>query len=823
MNQQSEAAWRAVTPVPVDAPPPKFLHNQHGYPQAIYHYTNCDGQTCAYYCRYVDQDGKKKILPYCYGYFKGKLGWYWKGLTIGRPIYNAKELKDRPNSPVLVVEGEKAADAGKVNLPNFVVITSSGGANAPHFTDWSMLEGRQVFILGDYDASGQKYAMAVARLCKHMKSKQIRIVELTMDFPGKWDIADPFPEGFSTDDLIRLIEAAPVADSTEVDGKISGDEAAKSVPWPFRMTMTHVEIEVSDKEDNTEWVKVCARLEVAALTHNEDGESWGCLLVFKDANGTIHKWAMPMRMLAGDVKLIREHLLDAGLTLNPHHAARHWLSQYLQICRPAKRIICVARVGWHGDTYVLPDRTFGPRELVLQQEIEIAHAVRACGTLVDWQEKIGKYCIGNSRLSFSVITAFAGPLLMLVGGESGGVHLRGGSSIGKTTLLRVAGSVWGGGGSHGFVRSWRSTANGLEGIAALHNDGFLVLDEMGQAGDDLGDAIYMLANGAGKIRANKSGAARPSHEWRIVFLSSGEISLSAKLNERQRQKATAGQEVRIIDIPADAETGFGVFEHLHGFDSGDKLSRHLKEAAASLYGTPILEFLKLLEKIDRDEISILLKAEFNRLIGKLRFTSADGQVQRVAHRFALFSVAGELAIRFSILPWPSGEASKASEKLLREWVIYRGGTGEHNVGALLRDVQHFFEVYGDSRFSSIKDESETQCTKRAGYHRVLDGSLQYVVLKEVFRREICEGYCPKWAQKILIERGYLVRDGTHATPKVSLPGHEKQLRCYVFTSKIFEADVMSCPPMIGKNGDDGQEDKESNNNGDLEEECVFPN
>ena len=58
--------------------------------------------------------------------------------------------------------------------------------------------------------------------------------------------------------------------------------------------------------------------------------------------------------------------------------------------------------------------------------------------------------------------------------------MTGTSSIGKTMILIVAGSVWGGGGMQGYRREWRATLNGLEGVAAMHSDALLALDEMGE-------------------------------------------------------------------------------------------------------------------------------------------------------------------------------------------------------------------------------------------------------------------------------------------------------------------------------------------------------
>ena len=70
---------------------------------------------------------------------------------------------------------------------------------------------------------------------------------------------------------------------------------------------------------------------------------------------------------------------------------------------------------------------------------------------------------GIQGLSSPLCAAFAAPLLHHTRSESGGYHFVGPSSTGKSTALIVAGSVWGGGGTGGYVRSWRTTANGLEG------------------------------------------------------------------------------------------------------------------------------------------------------------------------------------------------------------------------------------------------------------------------------------------------------------------------------------------------------------------------
>lgn len=116
--------------------------------------------------------------------------------------------------------------------------------------------------------------------------------------------------------------------------------------------------------------------------------------------------------------------------------------------RPAARLRKVERLGWHGGAYVLPDQVIGAPQgerIAFQPPGDFEHAFRAAGSLEGWREEIAAPCAGNSRLALSLCMGFAAPLLALLEEEGGGVHLRGGSSLGKTTALNVAASLWGGG------------------------------------------------------------------------------------------------------------------------------------------------------------------------------------------------------------------------------------------------------------------------------------------------------------------------------------------------------------------------------------------
>ena len=434
--------------------------------------------------------------------------------------------------------------------------------------------------------------------------------------------------------------------------------------------------------------------------------------------------------------------------------------------------------------------------VILQTNGAVDHAYRKAGTLKGWQDGVARYAVGNSRLGLALSAAFAAPLLYPTSSESGGFHFRGGSSSGKTTTLIAAGSAWGGGGVSGFIRTWRATANGIEGVAALHCDALLCLDEMGQVdGREAGQAAYMLSNGRGKARATRTGEARPAAEWRVLFLSSGELSLADKIAEDGRgRRVAAGQQVRIVDIPADAGAGFGLFENLHGFPSADGFARHLKMAAGEHYGLAWRAFMEMLTK-DFDAIAPTVIGYRDEFMAENCPAGADGQVSRVAARFGLVAAGGEMATAFGVLPWQMGEATRAAARCFRDWLATRGGIESAEESEAVSVVRRFVELHGNSRFEAMgelvpKDIAgapmQQRIANRVGFRRRgTSGADEYLVLPEAWRSEICAGMDATMVAKTLAARGMLTTgDGGKPQVKVRLPGFANPIRCYVVSAGV---------------------------------------
>lgn len=542
-----------------------------------------------------------------------------------------------------------------------------------------------------------------------------------------------------------------------------------------------VEAEKQDK------IFICSHLEVKAKLRDFGQANWGRLLEFKDDDNHVHVWGMPMTLLSGTGEELRRELLHRGLAIGCSQIAKNKLLEYISFSKPILNARCVSRIGWHEGVFVLPNQTIGQsnEEIFFQTETPESQ-FKTKNSFSDWKNNIGVYCAGNSRLMLAVSTAFAAPLLNLINEESGGINLFGESSSGKTTALTVATSVYG---ESSYLSRWRATINGLEALAAMRNDCLLLLDEMAQIDPrEAGNAIYTLANGAGKVRANQHGSSRLRNEWRILFLSSAEIDLNQHIGESGRN-ATAGQQVRCIDIPAYAGCNLGIFEDLHGFNSGAEFSDYLRRMSEKYYGSPLIEFLNQITKPEYlKKLPQQIKEAREQFIKNLP-QNASSQVKRVGSRLALISFAGELATKLGITGWNEGEAMDAVNTCLDAWIEYRGGVGNQEKSSILSQLKRFIEEHGASRFEELSSTHRTIIDNRCGFRKReinphKEDTHVYYLLPEALK-EICRGNTIKTITNVLLEAGWLKPDHEGKTStRISLPGLGRK-RVYVFTDEVF--------------------------------------
>lgn len=255
---QRESRWRPIVPVPKHAPAPtKF---KWGYkdkatgtwfdmePVKVWRY-EFEGELYGYVARFerVNSKGEtvKDTLPYTWCEDaedpRGSQGWRWKQWEAPRPLYvPATLLSGTPRDvPVVIVEGEKCADAGLQLLAHeFDFVTWPGGCKAWGMARWSLLMGRTVYLWPDADAQRRRLSKAEREAGVDPMTKPVLPIEkqpgmqamvgigslllaehgctvsiVPMRPPGKapvdgWDLADAVAEGWDAARVRDFIRSA---------------------------------------------------------------------------------------------------------------------------------------------------------------------------------------------------------------------------------------------------------------------------------------------------------------------------------------------------------------------------------------------------------------------------------------------------------------------------------------------------------------------------------------------------------------------------------------------------------------------------------------
>ena len=476
---------------------------------------------------------------------------------------------------------------------------------------------------------------------------------------------------------------------------------------------------------------------------------------------------------------------DAGILLSPT-AKKIILEKLQHMPRLDNRFRVVSAPGWSSG-YVTPTKVFGAPSFVVEREFSglTLSKYRSAGTLNQWQNEVLVLCTGNSRLMFSIICAFAGPLLEILGIGSFGFQLFGPSSIGKTIVLIVGGSVWGcrvGASSHlGFLATWATTQEGVELYGRAHNDAFLALDETRLAGSDrdmgklVATFIMRLAEGVSKNRLVPAGAGG---DWRLVYLGSSNLSLiqmflAAGLEFDDAYRA------RFPDIPADVGCGYGAFEDIHDFPNAAAFAKELHARACTYFGIASEHYLERLAK-DHERGDWLASRVRLQMAGYRAMAPGSSAVDgRITDQFAVVYAAGMLARHYGILPWSLKEiawAVRSCERAHHQFVAQSQ--------AQLDPITAVRSYITDNlpHFRKVPDPSITkQEFERSAGFVYIDryGAREYPIPPGVFDREFAHLNIMR-ALRALGAAGLLVRTGAKYVSKVPIRSSATDGREWVY-------------------------------------------
>lgn len=259
-KEKQRTPWTPIVPAPADAPAPPAAHYARGKPQKTWTYRDAEGRILGFVYRFVKSDGGKEILPVVWARndATGATEWHWMQWPEPRPLYGLDRLAAKPDAVVLVVEGEKCADAGHDELPDFAVVSWPGGGKADGKVDWQPLVGRKVVTWADADAkrvpltpaereagvdqSAQPFitaddqpgAQTMARVRERLRSMGCDLWDVRLpplgSRPDGWDIADAVLEGLRGAELKAYMRENTRSAVPRIPAEITEQPAPDYVP-----------------------------------------------------------------------------------------------------------------------------------------------------------------------------------------------------------------------------------------------------------------------------------------------------------------------------------------------------------------------------------------------------------------------------------------------------------------------------------------------------------------------------------------------------------------------------------------------------------------
>ncbi len=210
-----------------------------GKPTAAWDIRDAGGELHAVHVRFDRNDGKE-----CLWKLPSASGWGLKGRKLATlPLYRSEHLQDWPEDmPVIVVEGEKAADALSEVYPA-VLGTVTGAGGTPGAEALGVLRGRRVILWPDNDEEGRLHMTRIAEALCEGVAAQVSVFGW-VDGPPKGDAADhPAVTGRDPQALEKLLidlrsapRRGPEEDAAKPEpiGVLLSDVVAEKVEWLWR-------------------------------------------------------------------------------------------------------------------------------------------------------------------------------------------------------------------------------------------------------------------------------------------------------------------------------------------------------------------------------------------------------------------------------------------------------------------------------------------------------------------------------------------------------------------------------------------------------------
>lgn len=501
---------------------------------------------------------------------------------------------------------------------------------------------------------------------------------------------------------------------------------------------------------------ICHSAIILGEARSLNNDNWKRVIQFHDKDNTLHRLIIPYEHFMGEAQEALKIIANHGLMPPRQAYKKNVFINYIQDYPIEQRFRCVDRAGWHGYCFATPNKTYGnneDEELLFYSDNKSPYTVS--GSFKEWQE-LSQLIEPHALAVLAFSSAFSGQLVLPLGAESGGFHIYGSSTDGKSTVTKASCSIWGN--PKHISKPWRTTDNAVENEAELRNDSFLNLDELRQAAPKaVSDIVYMLTGGQGKARSTKAGKNRDAKQFSLIYTSTGEVTLEEHLR-RGNIELDAGLLLRFAHIPSDAGKGYGVFDCINYGTAPQDIANRINELASKHYGHAGIKWLEYLTQ-DKDAVMQKAQALLDRFVEQ-HSQIKNGQASRVLRRFALVATAGELATQAGITGWKQGRAFEAVAHCFNIWLGNLGNGENMEETRILEHINAFFEANGTSRFEDLTlirqadgEVLRQRIHNRVGYYDSEEKA--YLVSPTMFKKEVCIGMNEASVKKALIKHGWI--------------------------------------------------------------------
>ncbi|MBV5309321.1 DUF927 domain-containing protein [Chromatium okenii] len=541
---------------------------------------------------------------------------------------------------------------------------------------------------------------------------------------------------------------------------------------------------------------------LVATVHDEKQNNFGKLIKFKNDMGVdcaIYLSNSSLRNGNGVNEMVKR-----GFYMEPDSQVIHKLQRYILLTKSDNFVPYVSYTGYSKafNSFVLPDGLYNKdgKKLVVYDQRADDLPLDVNGSYTVWKNDIASHAVQYPIPAFALIVPFSSLLFPFVDLGTIFTHFYGLSSRGKTLLLQLAASVFGNGSDprnssqKSLISQWNATPVGLEGMAALYNGSIGLLDEIHKCDDkDFPNAIYALCGGINKARGKSTGALREQKSWVFPGLSSGEQSGLEKI-AKTKEEATLGRLIRFLDIHIDGQ----IFTGLDDIE-GERLATQLKGHCSNHYGHAARDFMQQLLNWanDYDSLRERINQEKEEMFSLVCPPDLSQAEVRVMHHFALFALAGRLAVQFNILPMTQAQVLSsvchvrdiwlASMKAHHDKLIQQQAQKRDYVAILKDEIVNNLHLYQ----AATDTKPRSNCK---GYYQLKRHSNEYntyllkpETFEEIFKGndldEVCEQLCEK---KVLLRASDQFKRSHRISSVMGKNGNSASVRLYTITADIID-------------------------------------